>query len=158
MPTIDILAAKSWAFYKTNNIMKKEIIKRLTYTFIISLVISMIYSLKKYEATIGNEARQGMFLLVIIAFILSVINFILSLTALLNVYPTIRQNFWKSLMTFILLPSILFIFMLTLFLSEHSDNETIMDFLSLGHTSILFIVLLSFHFFRFHKTIKIADT
>ena len=50
MPTIDILAAKSWAFYKTNNIMKKEIIKRLTYTFIISLVISMIYSLKKYEA------------------------------------------------------------------------------------------------------------
>lgn len=136
--------------------MAKEILKRLIYSFLVTLAVSMPYLWWRYDGARGNEERQATFILVVVSFILCVLNFVLSLTALLNVYPGIRQNFWKSLLAFIGVPGLLFIGLVMLFLVSRNETETIGDFLEIGHISIVFIAVLTFHFFRFRNQIHEA--
>lgn len=132
--------------------MAKEILKRLTYSFLLTLLISISYAWNKLESTTGNEARQGMFIWILIVLILCTLNFISSLLALLNLNTSIRQNFWKSLLSFIFLPSVLLLVLLVFFLIDN-HIQTISEFLIIGHIPIIYIAVLTFHFYRFKRTL-----
>ncbi|HET6224810.1 MAG TPA: hypothetical protein VFF27_00930 [Bacteroidia bacterium] len=134
--------------------MGKEILKRLFFTFIISFAISFAFVWVNYEETTGLEARQAVFLSVLINFAINILNLILSLTAFLNINKKIRENIVTSMLSFLLLPYGLFVSLFILFVVSKSENSTIEDFLSVSSPSILFCAVLSFQFYRFRKEVK----
>lgn len=94
--------------------MKKQILKILSNSFLISLICSIIISLMSYNNTIGNEAKQVTFFLIIINIVLCILNFICALPGLLNLNEKINRNGTWSFLSFFTLPIALFYGMLYL--------------------------------------------
>lgn len=134
--------------------MGKEILKRLFYTFIVSFAISFAFVWVNYEETNGLEARQAVFLSVLINLGINILNLILSLTAFLNINKKIRENMVTSMLSFLLLPYGFFICLFILFVESQTERSTMGDFLFVSCPSILFCAVLAFQFSRFRQKLK----
>ncbi len=134
--------------------MTKEILKRLFYTFLISFFISMFYAWTIYQSTTGFEARQGMFILVLVNFGINILNFILSMTALLNLNENIRGNIWTSMLSFFVLPFALLLLLIGLLVNSPAPNIRVKDFFEIGLPSAVFCLTLTYHFYRFRQTLN----
>jgi hypothetical protein len=134
--------------------MTKEILKRLLFTFLISFAISMVYAWTNYQSTTGLEARQGMFILVLVNFGINILNFILSLTALLNLNENIRGNIWTSMLSFFVLPFGLLLLLIGLLVNSPAPNVRVKDFFVIGIPSTVFCLTLIYHFYRFRQTLN----
>lgn len=138
--------------------MTKEIFKRIFFTFLITAAFSMTYAWASYPKTVGLEEKQASFIVIILNLIFCTLSFILSLTALLNLNSSIRNNFWLSLISFIGLPCILLLILTIQYITNRNDNETIKDFFAAAHTSVIFCLILIFHFYKYRQTIRQMDT
>ena len=138
--------------------MTKEILKRIFYPFLISTIVTLTYAFMTYPSTIGLEARQACFIIILMNLGFCFLNFILSLTSLLNLNHFIRQNSWLSMLSFFTFPIVLLVILLIQFIDNHNENETIKDFLVIAHTSVTFCLILIYQFYRFRQTTKSADT
>ena len=138
--------------------MTKEILKRIFYPFLISTLVTLTYAFMTYPSTIGLEARQACFIIILMNLGFCFLNFILSLTSLLNLNHFIRQNSWLSMLSFFTFPIVLLVILLIQFIDNHNENETIKDFLVIAHTSVTFCLILIYQFYRFRQTTKSADT
>jgi hypothetical protein len=133
--------------------MTGQILKRLFYSFLFATTISLAISWTNYQSTNGLEARQGMFIVLILTFILCIANFILSLPAFLNAKSDIRNNKFISALTFGGLPLVLLIFIAILNMTNKSNNNTPDSFLTLGGPSILYLCALTYNFYKFRQTL-----
>ena len=135
--------------------MKSDILKRLSYCLIFSLVISLIFYWTNYQSTEGFEAKQGSFLLVIVSIIYCFINFFASLTAFLNLNLKVRENIFLSTISFFGIPIIILLWTFTDILTKKNDNETIQSYLFLIMPSISYILSLTYHFIKFRVNLKL---
>lgn len=138
--------------------MTKEILKRIFYPFLVSALVTLTYAFMTYPSTIGLEARQACFIIIILNLGFCFLNFILSMTSLLNLNHYIRQNLWLSMLSFFTLPIVLLIIVLIQFIDNHNENETLKNFLVIAHTSVTFLLVLIYQFYRFRHIIKSANT
>lgn len=131
--------------------MTKEILKRLFYSFIISFATSMIYLFLKRNESSEESFKFNIILMVLI----NVINFVLSLTALLNLKETIKSNYWQSFFSFFSLP---ILFLLTIYIKVLSIDtpydKRIDDFIFILHPSIIFCLSLFINFRIFRQTLE----
>ncbi len=133
--------------------MKKEIIKRLFYSFLIASAISMLFALINYLSTTGLEAKQGMFIIVLVTFGINILNFILSLTALLNVNKKVRENVVTSMLSFLIFTLGLLIILISKYV-EDIEHTTIQEFLLIGLPFIASCLALTYQFYRFRQQMK----
>ncbi len=95
--------------------MAKEILSKLFYSFIYTLIISLFASFILHIIREGFEVFQTVVLITLTNICLCIINFISSLTALLNLKSNIRDNKTLSLLSFFGFP-ILILFSIISFL------------------------------------------
>ena len=131
-----------------------EIRKRLLYSLLFATVISLGISWGIYESTEGLEARQGTLLLVLVCFFLCIINFILSLTAYLNLNNKIRENIFYSGVAFLGLPTALLFWLTYQYSTSKSEWDTFESFIMLAGPSMFYISALIFNSYQFRETIK----
>ncbi|MGZ4055469.1 MAG: hypothetical protein ACXVPU_05575 [Bacteroidia bacterium] len=134
--------------------MTRQILKRLFYSFLVATTVSLTISWTNYQSTNGLEARQGMFLVLILTFILCIANFILSLPAFLNAKPDVRNNIFISALTFGGLPLLLLILIGILNMTNKSNSNTPFSFLTFGGPSIFYLCALAYNFYKFQQTIE----
>jgi hypothetical protein len=138
-----------------NTPIATEIRKRLFYSFLFSTFISLGISCGIYQSTEGFETKQVTFLLVIGCFFLCIINFILSLTAYLNLNNSIRKNIFLSAAAFGGLPLALLLLLTYTYSTNKSENDTLESFIMLAGPSIFYILALAYNFFKFREAIKV---
>lgn len=126
----------------------KNILKRLALTFLLILGITFIHWGINDEG-LHNEERQGNFLLLLLNIGICLLSGVLSLTALLNTKASVASNAILSLLAFAGLPSLLFIFLLSLFIMNRHAGETLSDFLRLGLSSALYCLILVVQYLLF---------
>jgi hypothetical protein len=131
--------------------MKYQILKIIFFAFIISLAISFLFSWTNYISTSGNEAKQGMFIFVLLNVFLCLINFVLALPGLLNMNEKIRKNIIFSSITFFSLPLAFYIFLSILYFQNQNSTENLIDFLNMSIPSITFCITLVVKFYDFRK-------
>lgn len=135
--------------------MTLQILKRLTYCLIISLLVSLTYVWSRHNRGIGEMDADGMHEYYILLFLnigVCTLSFILSLTSLINLKLTVRQNYLASFSSFMALPTILLLMIIALFLYGRHKNDYILSFFDLGLSSLTFCVVLFFQYYRFNKT------
>lgn len=131
-----------------------QIVKRVLFTVLITLVVSVGYAFISYRSVRGFEEKQGQFLLVILNAGLSLLNGILALPGLLNLNANIRNNFLASALCFFTLPVALLLLLMSAFASSgYTDN--ISEFLTAGMPSVIFCMTLAYHFYRFRRTVDV---
>jgi hypothetical protein len=128
----------------------KNISKRLLLSFLICTGISFIYWLAGGES-LSNEGKQFYFIVLILNLAVCVFSGLLSLTALLNTRAAIVSNEGYSLLSFIGLPSLLFITLLLTFFINSNSSETLYDFLKIGLPSLTHCIILIVQFFMFRS-------
>ncbi|MCH4829248.1 hypothetical protein [Flavobacterium columnare] len=135
--------------------MTEEILKKLFYSFIWSFAISIVFSWLNYQATEGFEAKQADFILVVLTFFLCLLNFISSLTALLNLYKKIRESLVLSAISFFGIPLLILMDLLIQYLAHRNSSDTFLSFILLSIPSISYIVALAFNFIKFRKDFEL---
>lgn len=133
--------------------MAHEIFKKLLYSFIVAFVISMIFSLYKYQSIEGLEASQAGFLVILLNIGLNLTNFISSLFAFLNLNKKIRDFYILSFLSFCG-PSLLILFLLlTIYLFSNNQNSSMSDFISISLPSVIYNGALLYCFMKFRENI-----
>jgi hypothetical protein len=138
--------------------MKSQILNIILFAFIISLFMSFLISWTNYNSTQGNEAKQGMFIFLMINTFLCFINIILSLPGLLNLNEKIRRNKILSYLTFTILPLTLYILLVVMFFKTQSLKEDFMDFVGMSAPSIIFCIAVTLQFYKYRKKIEANKT
>ena len=97
------------------------------------------------DQTDGNEAKQGSAIVQILTVLTCLANFILSMTALLNLKKVVRENNVSSTFSFVLLPAIL---LLGLIFMIFKDENSMVEFwdtsVIIGPTIVHVLALVSF--------------
>lgn len=130
--------------------ISKNISKRLLLSFLICTGITFIFWLSGGQS-LSSEGKQLYFIVLILNLGVCVFSGLLSLTALLNTKASIVSNEAYSLLSFIGLPSLLFITLLLLFFINRNSSETLYDFLKIGLSSLAHCIILIVQFFMFRS-------
>lgn len=109
-----------------------------------------------YNAQNGFEARQGVFILLLLTAALCLLNFLFSLTALFNLNRYVRQRELLSAMAFIGLPALLLLFLVFSFIMDGSHNDLAISAIAIS-PSLFSTALLSYHFYRFRQNLGTSD-
>ncbi len=135
--------------------MKAYILKRLFFTFLISAGISCIYIFvdpPKHTIDCDDYERSDSFFFIVFDLIICLGCFILSLTALFNVIPWVRQNKFLSLLTFVGSSFLVFIFLTGLFIFNKNPRETAKDFFVIGIAPLTYLITSIYFHVHFTKT------
>ena len=114
----------------------------------------MTYNIILYLTTADLEFKDLIITFTIIDIVVCGLYFVLSLSALLNLFQPIRHNFFLSLLTFIGLPVCLFLYFLIGFIIDFKGTETLIGLLLIELPSLTFCPQIIYHFYQFRKTIN----
>lgn len=103
--------------------MAKKILSKLFYSFIYALIISLFASLILHITREGFEVFQTVILITLINVFLCIINFISSLTALLNLKLEIRNNKVLSLLSYFGFPILILFFIISFLIYKNMTAE-----------------------------------
>lgn len=136
--------------------MTLNIFKTILFPFLISSLITFIYTFSTYQQTDGFEEKQGNFIAVLMSLGICIFNLILSLLGFLNLNDSVRKNYTLSLLSYLILPVIFLITLLILYINNDNPHEKISDFLIIALSPIIFcLCLVVFHYQFYNKKINI---
>jgi hypothetical protein len=127
--------------------LKRTLLIYLAYAWLISSVLSVIILLIEYNPSTKKAIeRFGVGSLVLNSILWSLLFTITGSTSLFNVYRRVYNNFFLSLICFLLLPVIA----ATITISITKNTELF----GVGEVAIAFLVTQLFFFFRFRSCVK----
>lgn len=135
--------------------MSTNIIKRLLYSFMVSIILSITILIVIQNYTDSDEAKSVNTALWMVAILLCGINFILSFTALFNLRKDIRENIYNSAFTFMGLPIFTFLLIiLYIYKKQGGGSKNIQSCILILGPSIVYLFALIYHFAKFQKGLK----
>lgn len=129
--------------------MGKEILKRLFYSFLFSLGLSLIILIIVSGSSEGSESNQALGIMIFYILFILICCFLSSLAAFFNLLVQIRSRLLLSLISFFALPLTVHIF--TILQNTEGDFSLL---LVLYCPSSLYLLALLYHFYIFRKNIK----
>jgi cytochrome bd-type quinol oxidase subunit 2 len=136
------------------NKMTANILKRLTYSFLISLSVGLLFGLIVTDRTDGNEAKQGAAIAQILTVIICLTNFILSMTALLNLKKDVRENHVSSTFSFVFLPAMVLLGLIFMVFKDENSRVEFWDTSLIIGPTIVYVSALAFHSIKFRQELK----
>jgi cytochrome bd-type quinol oxidase subunit 2 len=136
------------------NKMTANILKRLTYSFLISLSVGLLFGLIVIDRTDGNEAKQGAAIAQILTVIICLTNFILSMTALLNLKKDVRENHVSSTFSFVFLPAMVLLGLIFMVFKDENSRVEFWDTSLIIGPTIVYVSALAFHSIKFRQELK----
>lgn len=133
--------------------MAANILKRLTYSFLISISVGLIVGFSVTEQTNGNEAKQGVFMAEILMALICLTNFILSMTALFNLKKDVRENYVSSTFSFVFLPTIVLFGLIFMILKDENSRVEFWDTSMIIGPAIVHVLALAFHSAKFRHAL-----
>jgi hypothetical protein len=137
--------------------MKGNVFKRLLYCLFASLIVAFLLSGLNSKRNEGNEARQGATLQVMFVVLICLVQFVLSLTAILNYIDAVRKNFFASAITFLFLPAVMVVAMMRMFFEADGPQNNSRMFLATIGPSIFYLLMLLYQFVLFRRTINVPS-
>ncbi|MGH1520107.1 hypothetical protein [Chryseobacterium sp. JK1] len=129
--------------------MGKEIFKRLLYSFLFSLGLSLLIVLLISGDSGGSENTQARNIMFFYASFISISCFISSVTAFLNLAVWMRKSLYLSIASFFAFP--LAVHIITILQNTEGDLALL---LILYSPSSLYLLALIYNFYIFRKNIK----
>jgi hypothetical protein len=118
--------------------MNKKIFLIILKLNLLSFVFSTLMAWSNYDSVSGFENRQTHFMLFTVNLLFSLLNFLLSLSGLLNTQASIRESNFNSVLAFIGMPSIVFVCIIIQ--GYFDDVQYFMDSLPLSYPSLFYII------------------
>ena len=134
--------------------MTANILKRLTYSFLISFSVGLLIGFIVSDRTSGNEAKQGAAIAQILTVLICLINFILSMTALLNLKKDVRGNYVSSTFSFVFLPTMVLLGLIFMIFKDENSKVEFWDTSLIIGPTIVHVLALAFHSAKFRQELK----
>jgi len=134
--------------------MTTNILKRLTYSFLISASAALFIGFIAADRTEGNEASMGVVMVQLLALLICLLNFILSLTALLNLRKDIRDNYISSAFSFMFLPSMVLSGLIFLIFKDSNSRVEFWDTSTIVAPVVVHVLMLAFYFTKFRQNLN----